>query len=144
MLFGKKKRRIERLLIVEDEPLVAFDTEHFLTGEGFAIVATVDTVAGAMRAIEGDDEVDLVLVDVNLSDGSGVEVAQAAQDQGVAVLFVTGNCPAEARSLAAGCLTKPYPQRDLLAAIIAIEAVIDGGKVPKRLPNSFSLFGQAD
>jgi len=143
MLFGKKKRRIERLLIVEDEPLVAFDTEHFLTGEGFAIVATVDSVAGAMLSIDGEEEIDLVLVDVNLADGSGVEVARAAQGQGVAVLFVTGSCPAEARSLAAGCLTKPYPQRDLLAAIVAIEAVIDGGKVPKRLPSSFSLFGQA-
>lgn len=143
MLFGKKKRRIERLLIVEDEPLVAFDTEHFLTSEGFAIVATVDSVAGAMAVIEGGDEIDLVLVDVNLSDGSGVEVARRAQGQGIAVLFVTGQCPGEARALAAGCLAKPYPQRDLLAAIGAIEAVIEGAPVPKRLPGSFSLFGTA-
>jgi DNA-binding response OmpR family regulator len=141
MLFGRKKRRIERLLIVEDEPLVAFDTEHFLTGEGFTITATVDSVAGAIRAIERDVDIDLVLVDVNLSDGSGVEVARAAHGQGVAVLFVTGNCPGEAKALAAGCLSKPYPQRDLLAAIGAIEAVLDGGKVPRRLPGSFSLFG---
>jgi len=143
MLFGKKKRRIERLLIVEDEPLLAFDTEHFLAGEGFAIVATLDTVAGAMRAIEEGGEIDLVLVDVNLSDGSGIEVARTAQSRGMAVLFVTGRCPGEARALAAGCLAKPYPQRDLLAAIDAIEAVIEGRKVPKRLPTSFSLFGVA-
>jgi len=143
MLFGKKKRRIERLLIVEDEPLVAFDTEHFLTGESFAIVATVDSVAGAMRVIGEGSEIDLVLVDVNLSDGSGVDVARAAQDRGIAVLFVTGHCPGDARALAAGCLAKPYPQRDLLAAIEAIEAMIEGRKVPKRLPASFSLFGAA-
>ncbi|MBC9031690.1 response regulator [Sphingomonas sp. JC676] len=143
MLFGKKKRRIERLLIVEDEPLVAFDTEHFLTGEGFAIVATVDSVAGAMGILGSGGEIDLVLVDVNLSDGSGVEVARAARGQGIAVLFVTGQCPGEARALAAGCLSKPYPQRDLLAAIGAIEAVIEGRKVPGRLPGSFSLFGTA-
>jgi DNA-binding response OmpR family regulator len=143
MLFGKKRRRIERLLIVEDEPLVAFDTEHFLTSEGFAIVATVDSVADAIRAIAEADEIDLVLVDVNLADGSGVDVARAARRDGIAVLFVTGHCPGEARALAAGCLSKPYPQRDLLAAIGAIEAVIDGAKVPKRLPGSFSLFGSA-
>lgn len=143
MLFGKKKRRIERLLIVEDEPLVAFDTEHFLTGESFAIVATVDSVAGAMRVIGEGGEIDLVLVDVNLSDGSGIDVARAAQRQGIAVLFVTGHCPGEARALAAGCLAKPYPQRDLLAAIEAIEAVIEGRTVPRRLPDSFSLFGAA-
>jgi DNA-binding response OmpR family regulator len=143
MLFGRKKRRIERLLIVEDEPLVAFDTEYFLTGEDFTIVATVDSVAGALSAIDEAVDIDLVLVDVNLSDGSGVEVARAAREQGVAVLFVTGNCPGEARALAAGCLSKPYPQRDLLSAINAIEAVLEGRAVSKRLPGSFSLFNVA-
>ena len=143
MLFGKKKRRIERLLIVEDEPLVAFDNEHFLNAEGFEIVATVDTVAAALRVIgEEDQEIDLVLVDVSLSDGSGVDVAKAAHAKGFPILFVTGNCPGEAKALAAGCLSKPYPQRDLLAAIDAIEAIAEGKK-PKRLPGSFILFKKA-
>lgn len=140
MLFGRKKRRIERLLVVEDEPLVAFDTEHFLTGEGFAIAATVDTLADALGVIGADDALDLVLADINLADGSGVDVARAAQARGLPVLFVTGSFPEEARALAAGCLAKPYPQRDLLAAIGAIEAVLEGEKTPKRLPASFSLF----
>jgi DNA-binding response OmpR family regulator len=139
MLFGKKKRRIERVLVVEDEPLVAFDTEHFLTGEGFEIAGTLDSVAAALAAIEADDAIDLVLVDVDLADGSGVSVAQAAHARGIQVLFVTGNCPGDARALAAGCLSKPYPQRDLLAAIGAIETVL-GGQKPRRLPGSFSLF----
>ena len=140
MLFAKKKRLIEHVLLVEDEPLVAFDTEHFLTSEGFQIVATVDSVAEAVATLEGEDPVDLVLVDVSLADGSGVEVAQAAHDRGICVLFVTGNFPGEARKLAAGCLSKPYPQRDLLAAIVAIEGVMEGKK-PRKLPASFVLFG---
>jgi DNA-binding response OmpR family regulator len=139
MLFAKKNRLIERILLVEDEPLVAFDTEHFLVGEGFQVVATVDSVADALAVIADDAGIDLVLVDVNLVDGSGVEVARAAHARGVRVLFVTGNCPGEARKLAAGCLAKPYPQRDLLAAIVGIEAVI-GGTRPRKLPGSFSLF----
>lgn len=143
MLFGKRKRSIERLLVVEDEPLVAFDTEHFLTSEGFEIAATVDSVADALRVIgDEEQEIDLVLVDVALSDGSGVDVAKAAHARGIQILFVTGNCPGEARAIAAGCLSKPYPQRDLLAAIDAIEAVTEG-KTPKRLPGSFSLFKKA-
>ena len=60
MLFGKKKRSIERVLVVEDEPLVAFDTEHFLDGEGFTIVATTYSVAEALRTIEAGTELDLV------------------------------------------------------------------------------------
>ena len=142
MIFRRKKRRIEQLLLVEDEPLVAFDNEHFLGAAGFEIVATVDSVADALRTIASAPDIDLVLVDVSLSDGSGVEVARAARAKGIEVLFVTGNCPGEARALAAGCLSKPYPQRDLLAAIEAIEAVLDGGS-PKRLPPSFNLFTAA-
>lgn len=141
MLFVKRKRLIERVLLVEDEPLLAFDTEHFLSVEGFEIVATVDSVADALAAIEGEAAIDLVLLDVQLSDGSGIEVAQAATERGVQVLFVTGNCPGEARRLAAGCLSKPYPQRDLRAAITAIEAVM-AGRRPRKLPSSFSLFGE--
>ncbi len=142
MLFGKKKRRIERLLVVEDEALVAFDNEHFLSGAGFHIVGTVDSVAGALQKLSEEADIDLVLVDVDLSDGSGVTVAQAAHARGIQVLFVTGNCPGDARALAAGCLSKPYPQRDLVAAIDAIEAVVEG-RAPKRLPGSFSLFQKA-
>ncbi|WP_294061707.1 response regulator [Sphingomonas sp.] len=140
MLFGRKKRSIQRVLVVEDEPLVAFDTEHFLHSEGFEIVATVDSVAEALRVMDEDDAIDLVLADVNLSDGSGVTVAEAAQERAVRVLFVTADCPKEARALAVGCLAKPYPQKDLLAAIEAIETVIEG-RQPRKLPVSFSLFG---
>lgn len=140
-MFGKKKRRISRLLIVEDEPLVAFDTEYFLREEGFEIVATVDRVAHAMTVIRGEQEIDLILVDVGLADGSGIDVARAAKDEGIPALFVTGACPDGARDVATGCLSKPYAQRDLLAAISAIEAVLDGRK-PKRLPGGFSLFEQ--
>ena len=146
MLFGRKKRRITRLLIVEDEPLVAFDTEHFLREAEFEIVATVDRVADAMAVIRaaagGDDGIDLMLVDVNLADGSGLDVATAAHALGIPVLFVTGECPAGASAVAVGCLSKPYTQRNLLASIKAVEAVIEG-KTPKRLPGGFRLFEAA-
>lgn len=142
MLFGRRKRRISRLLVVEDEPLIAFDTEHFLTDSGFTIVATVDRVADATALIGSGTGVDLVLVDVNLADGSGLDVARVARTHEVPVLFVTGNCPVEAQELAAGCLAKPYAQRDLLAAIQAIDATL-AGQVPKRLPPGFRLFEQA-
>lgn len=143
MLFGKKKRRISRLLLVEDEPLVAFDNERFLVDEEFEIVATVDRVAEAVALIRGDDEIDLVLVDVSLADGSGIDVARAAFESGIAAMFVTGDCPAGGEEVAMGCLSKPYAQRDLLVAINAVEAVLDGRK-PKRLPGGFRLFARPE
>ncbi len=143
MLFGRKKRHITRILVVEDEPLVAFDTEYFLTASGFEIAATVDTVAGALATIDSGTEIHLVLADVNLSDGSGIDVARSAHERGIPVLLVTGACPEDARVFAAGCLAKPYPQKDLLGAIDAIGAVIGGDKLPNRLPSGFNLFRSA-
>lgn len=142
MLFGKKKRRITRVLVVEDEPLVAFDTEHFLQDAGFEIVGTVDMVSDGLALIEADQAIDLMLVDVNLADGNGIEVARAGHARGIPVLFVTGACPEGAREVAVGCLSKPYPQRDLLSAIEAIEKTLDG-HTPRRLPATFSLFARA-
>lgn len=136
-MFGRKKRHITRLLLVEDEPLIAFDNEHALGDAGFTIVATVPGAAAAKASLS--DNVDLVVSDVNLVDGSGVDVARAAQAAGIPVLFVTGSCPDEARALVAGCLAKPYSPRDLIAAIQAIDATLTGGKV-KRMPTGFTLF----
>jgi two-component system, response regulator PdtaR len=138
MLFGKSERTIKRIVIVEDEPLVAFDNEHFLRDAGYEIIATVDTVPAAVAAI--GDEVDLVLADVSLSDGgNGRDVARIAHERGVPLVFVTGQFPDDARHLAVGLLAKPYSQRDLLLAIETVDAKL-GGRKGKRPPKSFTLF----
>lgn len=142
MIFGRRKRRITRLLVVEDEPLVAFDNEHFLSDAGYEVVATVDRVADALAVIDGGGTIDLVLVDVQLADGSGLDVARTARDRGVPVLFVTGNLPDEAALLATGCLAKPYAPRDLIGSIAAIEGAMTG-RPAKKLPLGFRLFAQA-
>lgn len=139
MLFGRRERAIKRILIVEDEPLVAFDNEHFLRDAGYEVPDVVDTAGDAVGRI-GHEPLDLVLADVNLSDGSGLDVARAAQEAGVPLLFVTGACPPQAQALAVGCLAKPYSQRDLLASIEAVEATLAGRK-PKRRPRGLTLFG---
>jgi CheY-like chemotaxis protein len=139
MIFGRKKRSIVRLLVVEDEPLVAFDTEHLLTDRDYEIVATVDRVVDALAVIETGVEIHLVLVDVALADGTGIDVARAASERAIPVMFVTGNCPGDAEAYATGCLAKPYTQRALLSAINAVEAAIEGRR-PGRLPSGFRLF----
>lgn len=138
MLFGRKMRVLRRILIVEDEPLVAFDTEHFLRDHGFEIAGTVDRADRAIELVR-QAALDLVLADINLTDGSGVDVAQVAFDRGLPVLFVSGFCPEGARRLAVGCLAKPYAQRDLLQSIDAIEA-LQAGRSIRRRPAGLSLY----
>jgi DNA-binding response OmpR family regulator len=139
MLFAKRERAIRRIVIVEDEPLVAFDNEHLLTDAGYEVVATVDTLAEAVRVL-GEEEVDLVLSDIKLNgDGDGMDVARAAAAKGVPVLFVTGNAPAEARGLGLGCLAKPYSGKMMKSALDALDRKLQGRPV-KRLPAGLSLY----
>lgn len=142
MLFGKRERAIRRILVVEDEPLVAFDNEHLLSEAGYEVVATVDNLAAALEVLEGEP-LDLILSDVALrGEGDGVDLARAAAAKDVPVLFVTGNCPVEARSLAIGCLAKPYSDRVLKSALDALDAKLQG-KAVKKLPAGLSFYGAA-
>jgi DNA-binding response OmpR family regulator len=139
MLFGKRARKIQRILIVEDEPLIAFDTEHVLTEGGYQVVGTVDSVEAALEVI-ASKKLDLALVDLGLTDGgSGVEVAAAARRAGLHVLFITGRCPKGAESLGIGCLEKPFTQKDLRSAIEAIETLLSRGSV-KKVPPGLHLY----
>ena len=142
MLFGKRERAIRRILIVEDEPLVAFDNEYSLTEAGYEVVSTVDTLADAVRIL-AEQEIDLVLSDIVLrGDGDGMDVARAAAAKGVPVLFVTGNCPTEARSVGIGCLAKPYSDKILKTALVALDRKLQGIPV-KRVPAGLSFYEAA-
>jgi DNA-binding response OmpR family regulator len=139
MLFGKRERRISRIMIVEDEPLVAFDNEYMLKDAGYMVVATVASLADALAVIEAE-ALDLILTDIALSgEGDGIDVARAAGAKHIPVLFVTGNCSEEAKSLALGCLSKPYSERVLLGALRAIDDRLQGEE-PKRLPEQLTLY----
>jgi DNA-binding response OmpR family regulator len=139
MLFGKHERVIRRILIVEDEPLVAFDNEHLLGEAGYEVVATVDTLADAVRVL-AEESVDLVLSDIKLrGDGDGMDVARAAAEKNVPVLFVSGHCPVEARSLGIGCLAKPYTDKGLKDALATVDRKLQGMSV-KRLPAGLRFY----
>ena len=138
MLFGKRKQIVKRILIVEDEPLTAFDNETMIQSAGYEVVATRDNVADALLTLD-QEPVDLILSDVKLSgERSGIDLAREAARRGVPVLFATGRCPPEAAEVSIGCLMKPYSDKVLKEAIKAVELHLDG-KTPK-LPRGLELF----
>jgi two-component system, response regulator PdtaR len=142
MLFGKRERRIRRILVVEDEPLVAFDNEYSLSDAGYEVVGTVDNLADAAALID-KEPIDLVMTDIKLNgDGDGMDVARSAAAKGVPVLFVSGACPPEAHDLGVGCLSKPYSDKVLKAALDALDEKIQGKRV-KKVPAGLSLYEQA-
>ena len=130
MLFSKPKRVVKRILIVEDEPLVAFDMETMLADEGYRVVDTVDTYAAAIEALDRE-KVDLIICDVRLhGDKTGIHLAKEACKRGIPVLFATGHVPPDADKLAIGCLIKPFNMRTLKAALESINRHLMG-KRPK-------------
>jgi len=128
MLFGKRQRHVKRILVVEDEPLTAFDNEKLLSDFGYEVVATHDDVDEAVATLEREKDIDLILSDVRLSGSkTGVEVAAEAKRRGIPLLFVTGHPPDNACDWSVGCLLKPYNDRTLKAALKAIDQLLAGG-----------------
>ncbi|HMI39979.1 MAG TPA: response regulator [Sphingomicrobium sp.] len=138
MLFSKPKRVVKRILIVEDEPLVAFDMETMLADEGYKVVDTVDTYAAAIGALDRE-KVDLIICDVRLhGNKNGITLAKEACKRGIPVLFATGQIPPDADKLAIGCLIKPFNMRKLKAALESINRHLMG-KRPKP-PRGMELY----
>ena len=138
MLFGKRKQVVKRILIVEDEPLTAFDNENILGDAGYEIVATVDDLDEAIEVLERE-EVHLVLSDVRLyKQQTGIHLAQAARERGVPTLFATGHPYPDASEIAVGCLLKPYTERQLCKAIECVDRHLQGQKV--KSPKGLELF----
>ncbi|HET7708917.1 MAG TPA: response regulator [Sphingomicrobium sp.] len=140
MLFGKRKRIVKRILIVEDEPLIAFDNETMLADLGYEVVATTDNFDTAIEYLE-KEEIDLILSDLRIAGTrTGVDLAKAAKRRGVPILFATGHeLPQEAAALAVGCLTKPYSERTLKQALNCIDRHLAGERV-KKPPRGMQLF----
>lgn len=109
-----------RILIIEDEALVAMELRFVLEDLGHEVVATVADAASA-RQIVRETEVDLALVDIHLSDGpTGVALGrELGQELGVTVLFMTAN-PGMVRQGVAGTigvLSKPTDERAVQTAV---------------------------
>ncbi|WP_375397355.1 response regulator [uncultured Sphingomonas sp.] len=98
----------QRILIVEDEPLIAMLLEDFLEALDRTHVATCDTVAGALATITGE-AIDAAILDVNLSGGEkSWPVADALAARGIPFILSSGGSEAVDAHRDAPRLAKPY------------------------------------
>jgi DNA-binding response OmpR family regulator len=114
-----------RLLVVEDERRLADRVAKGLREEGFAVDCAPTLAAARDLAIEND--YDLVLLDLGLPDGSGLELLAEWRREGRAlpVLALTARDRVEEKvaGLDAGAddyLTKPFDFEELLARVRAL------------------------
>lgn len=110
-----------RILVVEDEALVAMLVEDALEDAGFGIIGPVRSVSQALEILETEVP-DAAVLDLNLAGENSVAVADALVARGIPFVVATGygaaGLPAAHRN--ALVLPKPYDPADLTAMLAAL------------------------
>lgn len=127
---------MNQILLVEDDDNLAFGIEYTLTSEGYTVV-----VAGSMeeaRAALKAADADLILLDVNLPDGSGYELCREIRASSqTPIIFLTAldeeaNVVAGLDMGADDYMTKPIRTKELLSRM---KAVLRRNRKPKEEVN---------
>ena len=129
-----------RILIVEDEMLVAMELEAILEDLGHQPVGIAPDLETA--DVYSEEKLDLALVDLNLRDGlTGPEIGRRLSERGVTVLFITANPRLLGDGIAGtvGVLTKPTDEATVRAAIDYALGLRQGVSVSA--PPTLQLFG---
>jgi len=108
--------RGKRVLVVEDEPLVAMDMQSMLNAAGCVVVGPAGTMDEARRLITAED-CDVALVDVNLKGEPIDGLLPVLRTHGVPFAFVTGYGPKVLSKTFEETVTisKPFSAEQLLA-----------------------------
>ncbi|MBO2009979.1 sigma 54-interacting transcriptional regulator [Hymenobacter negativus] len=108
-----------RVLIVEDEFLIADSLKDILEEAGYVVVGLADSVAEAMQLLE-EHEPNLVLLDIYLKGGErSLSLARALQARHIPFIYISANSNESvqeevATTQPAGYIVKPFRKKDLL------------------------------
>ena len=118
------------LLVIDDEPHVSLVIQHACRTSGYR-VSTARTLQEGRDFIAADPEIDVLLLDVSLPDGSGLDylaelrTSEGSRDLPVIVLTGAGhdNVLEQADALNALVVTKPFSPTKLRRMVASI---VDG------------------
>ncbi|MER9894819.1 response regulator [Mesorhizobium sp. M0119] len=107
-----------RVLIVEDEWLIADDAAAYLRKAGHQVVGPVSSVTAALHLV-GEGGIDAALLDIQLNEETSYPIAEALRTRGVPFAFLSGYGE---REIPAGFRTcrivqKPASQSAILNAV---------------------------
>ena len=114
-----------RVLIVEDEAVVAEDLKHILTDAEAVVIGPFASVSEARKLLKGGTPVDAALLDLNLSDGPVTPLLETLHASGVPTVIYSGGRVAEhvrRRHPDLVALSKPVVPARLLAELRRVRA----------------------
>jgi CheY-like chemotaxis protein len=110
-----------RVLLLEDEFVIALDAEQILKDLGAHHVETASTLSEAEERSR-EEHFDLALLDVNINGEMSFGLAESLRARGVAVVFATGY-ELKGRAIpnvdTAVCVSKPYTSERIRQALCA-------------------------
>jgi DNA-binding response OmpR family regulator len=110
-----------RILVAEDDPLLAFDIVGLLLKAGAQIAGPALSLARALELVQAE-QLNCGILDVRLRDGLVFPAAEILRDKGAGIVFYTGHDNPEGLASQwpqARVLTKPAPLHVLVGAVIA-------------------------
>ena len=103
-----------RVLILEDDPFIAFDLQGIVESEGHEVVGVHRSVAEARQRLS--EVFEFALLDIDVLDGKSFELASALSDRNIPFAFVSGSNRSElpAKFRDAHFVAKPYSESAIL------------------------------
>ena len=88
---GKEVKALKKILIVEDDQLLNRTLAYNLTSDGYEVIS-VFNFDSAVRKLR-ENEFDVALLDINLPDGSGLDLCEEIRNRGqhTYIIFITAN-----------------------------------------------------
>lgn len=119
-----------KVMIVEDEMLLAMELEHEVEAAGHEVTSTAMNRQQAREALNRQRP-DFAFVDIHLQDGpTGVDVGRDLAASGIPYVFVSGNLKRIPDDFAGaiGAIEKPYTLNGMKNALEYISGVIAGNR----------------
>jgi two-component SAPR family response regulator len=114
---GGLRNGISRVLVLEDEMLVAFMLEDMLAHLGIQVCGPAHSVSDALDLLQ-TQAFDAALLDANLAGESSLPFAEQLADRGIPFAFATGYGPAATHHFPnVPFLRKPYTQEQIAATL---------------------------
>lgn len=135
-----------KVLIAEDDLMIADMAEDILIQRGYDVCGIARTVAEAV-ALAQLHQPDLAVIDMRLADGGlGTEVAaELTSLPHLGILYASGNLSQITLTATDGhaCLAKPYRGTDLLRGLEIVSDLVATGTASAPFPHGFQVLPSA-